>query len=1176
MTSSSEHEFKDALELHEHVLHRPDTYVGSVILRQEERDVVTANDTIEPREIEICNGLERIFIEPLYNMIDNHNKGKQERMPSTQFRVNIDVSTGLTTFINDGKYLEIKKHPQKKCYYHTLYFGQLLTGSNYNDQVARTGVSGRNGYGIKLTNIYSTSFYLEAVDPKAKKKFSQQWTNNMFDAADPVVVKTNEKKAYTCLKFIPDFKRFGIEGYTPDIIALFKRLLYETAAVTGVPVFFNDVQVPVNNFIDYALLHNGQEASYLHIKTSDSDVVVMAAQQGHHILSYANGNHTPLGGCHVNAWVKDVLQPVVDKYKKKYEADDIKVTMKDIKPYFRFFISVEVDKPTFDTQSKFKLESPPIQAHVKKCHINTILSWPELKQIDSMLELKKKGQLNVLERKKKYEKVDSLSPANNAGGPHSAECSLILVEGLSAKSYAVKGIDVGVFGKTGRDWFGIYALRGKNLNTRKQTNKVIAANRVIGDIVKSMNFKLNLDYRDDENFKTLHYGRILIITDADNDGIHICGLLMNAIHHLFPTVLQRPEPFLHYMPTPIVRVDDDYFYDQTKYLQYVRDIQKSGKKKKINFKYFKGLGTNSDEDIVDTFGRKIIKFVMDEKTDTFMDYIFADGHENFRKQWLQKYNQSNTLYEWNRNEIEETNSNISDFLNLEFIKFSHNDCQRSISHLMDGLKESQRKVLYTVFKRKLKYTSKELKVSQLAASVAEMTNYHHGDNNLQPTIINMACSYVGSNNIPLLYEGGQFGTRLQGGKDAAAGRYIFTKMEQMTRLLFRPEDDVLLNYRSDDGDTLEPYFYVPILPMILINGAAGIGTGWSTSVPNHNPLDVVKAVKAWIKHGSIFKPDFTSYIEPLHPWYREFKGRIVKTAPARYASYGIVERKSKNTATITELPLCEWTDNYENDVLEPLRADKHIKDFRNYSSAINVRFDITEKPDGIICNEENFKLKTTIATSNMCLMIPDAKVIDGDQTIDRFRTVEEIVEEFCKIRFDYYVKRKKHQINDIQHKINLNENRLRFLQEILNGDIELSSIVNGKKVFMPTQDLVNILNERKYFRTDADEANDDENDNNEDIGSRGFSYLLRIQIGTITAEKVERLKKEIDEQYALLKQTMATSENDVWLAELNEFETVYHQWVKEFAVRREKLAKKIEALKKKKEAGKKGGKRSRK
>lgn len=202
---------------------------------------------------------------------------------------------------------------------------------------------------------------------------------------------------------------------------------------------------------------------------------------------------------------------------------------------------------------------------------------------------------------------------------------------------------------------------------------------------------------------------------------------------------------------------------------------------------------------------------------------------------------------------------ISDFVNKELILFSMADNIRSIPSMADGLKPGQRKVMFATFKRNLK---KEIKVAQLVGYVSENTEYHHGEVSLMSTVVGLAQNFVGSNNINLLEPNGQFGTRMAGGKDAASARYIFTNVSRMTRAIFHPADDALLTYNVEDGHRIEPEYYMPTVPLILINGADGIGTGWSTSIPNYNPADVVENLRRMMRGEEL---------QPMSPWFRGFK-----------------------------------------------------------------------------------------------------------------------------------------------------------------------------------------------------------------------------------------------------------------------------------------------------------------
>ena len=1143
MTSKSKQKYSKMNQL-DHILHRPDTYVGSIRSKTQEDYISSIPDfKIIKKNIDYSPAILRIFVEALSNAIDNVSRSISTNTRCTQIKINIDKETGKTSIWNDGQIISIEKDKEEKCYNHTLIFGHLLTSSNYDDTEDRYNISGRNGYGIKLSNIFSSSFSVTGLDPDNKKTFYQEWSENMKVVGEPVIEKTTIKHGYTEVSWIPDFKRFGMSGYSTDIIDLYCRYAVDTAMLTGIDVYFNNILIPVKNLKDYSILYVGigeqEESDNLFINTPNAQVVIIPSYT-YQFISFVNGVYTSLGGTHVDAWVEAAFRPIVTKLSKTKGSSTY--TISDIKKFFKIFVSVKVVNPEFESQSKHKLESS-VEANIKQKDINTILKWSVIDEIKRSKEL---GVLKKIERKKKqFVKIEGLDPANNEGGKYSSDCTLILVEGLSAKTYAVQGIEVGAFGKSGRDWFGIYALRGKVLNVRNAKTDSIAKNAVVSDIIKALGVKTDVDYSVEEFFKTLRYGKIMIITDADVDGIHIKGLLINLFHNLFPSLLERLESFITCMQTPIVRVflsnkKEKLFYDEREYQEYVDNYnQKNPNGQKIDKKYYKGLGSSSTQDIMDTFGKKMITFVADEHTTLNMNKVFNTKQADARKIWLENYDSKTISLYWDGDKDETNNLSMSDFLNTEMILFSINDCKRSIPGMMDGLKESHRKTLYACFLKNLKHTGKTLKVAQLAGYVAEKTAYHHGEQNLYDTITKMANCFPGSNNIPLLFRDGQFGSRLSGGKDAANARYINTKLDYLTRFLFRPEDDVLLDRVVEDGDIVEPKFYVPILPTVLINGCiVGIGTGWSCSVPCYNPLDLIECVKIWIENdGNIILEEegtTVSLLPELTPWYHGYKGTIEKTDEGKYTSWGHITEE-KNTKIVDELPISMWTDNFK-EYLDNLLEEKAIKKVKNYSNPNTVKFVITEESDGISCTVENLKLYKYISTSNMVLFTEKG-------TLHKFNNVHEIINSFCKVRYDYYIKRKKHILNNLENEIKFLGNKRRFLEDIMSGDLLLFDEDKDKKTRKSRKisDLYLDLEKRGYDK-DIVILEIDEDDEKEQKG--GYDYLLRLQFKSITEEKIQKLKDDIASKLKTKDNLVKTSEKQLWINDMDEFEKEYHKWLK--------------------------------
>ena len=1068
-----------------HMHKRSEMYIGPVKAQTFQNKWIYSNNKLIKKIVTYSPGLERLFIEAMSNAIDNWERSKDTDNPCTRIKIEIKDS-GETSIWNDGQAIPVVKKLDngEELYIHTLVFGKLRSGENYDDEKKRYS-SGRNGVGIKLTNAFSNKFIVKASD--GIKNFKQEWTNHMRKAKKPrATTLKNQGKKFTQVIWQPDFTLFNCENYSTDLKSILYKHAYDCAMITGIPIYLDGKKIPIKSLKDYVKLHLDYPTKEIISFQSETCNVILTSSQKFEHVAFTNGIYNPDGGVHVDAWKTAIFRPLLQKINKPNKPH---ISINDILPYFKLFIISKIPNPEFSSQSKTKLTSPNVSVNVSEKDIKKIKSWKFIQEINDLIKGKELVKLKRVSRKsRKFKKIQGYDPANNAGKKHSEKCSLILCEGLSAKTYAVQGIQVGWNGLKGRDWFGIYPLRGKLLNVRNSKTACISKNKELSDVINALGVQFGIDYRDDANFKTLSYGRLMILCDSDVDGIHITGLIINFIHKLFPTLLQRSEPFIILMKTPIVKVSmkkkEILFYSQPKFKKFMAENPKL----KYKTKYYKGLGTSSEKEVLATFGKKTQKLLYDETTDDEMNKAFSSKFSDQRKQWLTEYDNT-FVHDFNSSQT------ISNFINKELILFSIDDCGRSIPNLYDGFKESHRKILYSLFKKNLAFSGQTMKVAQLAGYIAEQTNYHHGEQCLS-CMTKMANDFPGSKNIPLLYPDGQFGSRLNGGKDAANARYIYTKQNKLTRLIFPKADDPLLNYIIDDGDQIEPDYYLPILPMILCNGCtAGIGTGWSCSVPQYNPLDLAEEIRKWLENEPFSE---------LTPWYNGFKGNIKKLSAVKYETNGNFHKEGKDYV-IDELPIGVWTDKYK-EFLEGLLESKKLKSLKNYSTPTIVKFIIRPSTD-FECNIQSLKLQSYVHISNMVLFTKPG-------VLHKFKSVNEILTKYCKKRFELYNKRKEYLLNKIREDLKYINCEKKFIKQVI-----------SKKLIIQMRDESDILKDMikyKYYKKNG-----------------SFAYLLDMPMRRFSKNKIKELKLKISKLEKEYKDLENYQAKDMWLDELKEFIQLY-------------------------------------
>lgn len=1095
-----------------HIHKRPDMYLGTLDPKTHEPEWVFDGTKMKLlKEPRYSDGLWRIFLEPISNVVDNVWRSRQAKVECKKIKVDIDPETAEITIWNDGRFIPVEINEQTKLYNPELIFGNLLTSSNYNDEEERLS-SGRNGLGVKLTNVFSTSFHVECGDPEKGLVYSQTWKNHMRDVQKPKI-KKKQNTGYTCVRFIPDLSLFKMEKLDSTILGLFKKTCVDMSMLTSIPVLLNKEKINIHSLKDYATLYpqvDGKQCIHWNNndiqkkKEEELEVVVCPSfDEEYHEIAFVNGIYNKEGGAHADAVSSEFFKAILAKINKGRTVNTFSV--KDIKPQFTIFVRASLINPSFSNQNKTRLQSPAPKVVVDPKFIQTVCTkWGFMEKMNELIQAREYISLKKTEKKRGFKRIEGLDSANKAGTKESKDCTLILCEGLSARTYAVRGIAKGWDGKKGRDFFGVFPLRGKVMNVRNASMTSISSNKEVTSIIQALNLKYKTDYTKDENFDTLAYGKVMIIADADVDGLHIASLIINLFHVLFPSLFKRENPFLFWMQTAIAKIFPAGLDAITCYndFDYQKELERLTGKKFI-CRYYKGLGSSNDSEVRDTFAEKVVSFQLDEDADNTLHMVFSKNTADDRKRWMEKYD-ANTY------ENPENNYPITKFVNQEHIRFSIDDCKRSIPNLFDGLKLSQRKILFTMFKRNISFSGKSIKVAQLGGSVAELSGYHHGEVCLFDTIVKLAQDFVGSlNNIPLLYKDGQFGSRSALGKDAANARYIHTKLMKTTRILFPPDDDELLSYTLDDGLRVEPDHFIPIIPLILVNGIKGaIATGWSCSLPSHNALDVVEAVRGWLINKERFK------LPHMTPYFRGFTGKIEKVDKNKFKCYGILteeetgerKRKKQESHRITEIPVDCSIDKYK-EFLETMLENKKLKTFKNYSTPDRPDFHFTPS-EGFKPSVTNMNLTGDINLTNVVLF--------NEKRIKKYDTLNEIFVEFCRKRYDLYEKRKEKMICLLTQALEQEKVRLRFIRDVM-----IDKIIIYKKT--ETQ-VVDQLKKLKY-------------------PEESYTMLLGIQIRAFTNDNVLSLEKKVSGLEKQLKELKDTTIETMWNKELDLFVEEYSKQV---------------------------------
>jgi len=999
----------------QHVLSRPDMYLNSAHRVQREAFCLVTDEKGKAR-VRTClifhpEAQEQIFLEVLGNAADNVWRSRDEFNLDP---IRIEVTMNNTTVIvkNYGANIPVAQDELGQWVPYKI-FNDMRTGSNFNDGKRRLYI-GKNGFGSKLTNIFSLSFVVEAADPMRQLLFKGYWANNKSQFQCEIL--SYQGIGYTQVSFSPDFARFQAAEFDPESFQLYAARCAEVAYTCQIPVIFNGHEFKFKTIFDYAdMFFPVSKANAIsYSDPQGSYEICLVDTPGEAVcVSFVNGIITRLGGVHVDEAYKIIVAKIVGLLGKT--AEGVTITKRDVVSHVSVFLNCRLNQPGFKGQAKEYLTKPTPKIDIPDDVMKNVKKWELVKQIYMAIEQKQKAKLKKTDgKKKKRSSNERITDANLAGGPRSQETTAILCEGDSAEAYVTVWISQ-VPGRQGRNFFGSLPLHGKLLNVLNADFTQMIENPDLKNIKEMLALEEDANYMVEAVRKRLRYGNVLIVTDPDKDGKHILGLVLLFFLCRFPGLVLSG--MIKFLRVPVLRINDKgvkkVFFTYASYNEWRKTVPNPDD---YAADYFKGLGTSEKKHVIEDFANpQVVTFQVDEQAVEKIVMAFHRTKSEERKTWLTNW--FNRLMDANLEGI--SLLPISTFIDHELVEYSMEAVERNIPDGIGGIKESQQKALFAALKKlHSKKKDSKIKVAEIAHHAAEITNYKHGPNCLSDAIVMMSFDFCGSNNMPFFVARGMMGTRDKGGKDAAADRYTAISLPWWIDYIYRKEDNGLLKRVIDEGKPREIETYLPILPMHVINGASGVGTGWSTKIPNHNPLDIAFWFQQRISQD--FQPNVQLPI--LRPWYKGFRGQIILKQKGFYTEGHFTCVGSK--IVVDELPIGVWFRDYEK-MLRKLEEEGQIDNYEDFSTDETPLFII----EGWKAGEPTAKklgLITQHSYKNMTVLFKGPRGY-YPKTYDDLTI---LLQDFYQIRLAKYAERKQYLLGEIQKAIIELSERLRFITAV--------------------------------------------------------------------------------------------------------------------------------------------------
>lgn len=1136
-----------------HVISRKEMWLGDVNNATQQMYLYDWNSNkLTYEKIKFNFALLKVFDEILVNAIDNMSRST----PTNKLEhiwvdfVSIKGYNEMAIMVkNDGPSIPIEKYKSKPRskdetekayerrmeveakqldkYIPEILFTVLRSSSNYNIEEEKTRTTGGlNGLGAKLTSIFSKYFSIDICNNH--KRYRQTMKNHNDIIEEPKITQVKNNDSYVQVTFIPDWSLLDKDGEFNDLNRDMLRLLAKRVfdfSHLGIDLIIHDVTIPKLSFLEFSNMHMRLHDEFINmeeqqctLKFKNWKICYGFSESKIDKISYVNNVVTYKGGQHVNLIRDQIIDEIQSKLKKQVQS-------KSITARIAMTVYAIIPGVAFSSQAKTALSTDKLE--VPKLNKVKLDKFIEENEIIEYFERSKVKSKNTKAQRSRITNIDKLRDAEEAGKPMNQRteknhiCTLFICEGDSAQTLCTRGIKI-----LGEQYYGSFALRGKVLNTMKSSNDKYLDNKELTNLKQAIGLIDGKKYADT---KTLRYQRIVCCKDADYDGSSIMGLVINFFYQYFKELMLMDDFFYEFI-TPVVNVYKKPYVPKSSYpmkcyynLNVFNNDVKNGKidPSKFATKYIKGLGGNTDNDI-ETYFKDFERYLIHincttDKTGLNMKLAYSDdkfkkvdgipdkyytreeqsrvdriiSYADLRKIWITNVDDSSYLP---RDSDEIT---FDDFCDIDLALASYDTCERSIPSVVDGLKPSQRKVIYTFFNMSKEKANTSTKVFQITGKVADFASYHHGDASLNETITKMGQDFVGSNNIPLIEKDGQFGSRNKLGNDASAPRYIAGYLSKLARLIFPKIDDELLTTKIEDNTPVEPVYYVPIIPMILVNGATGIGTGWSTDIPMFNPADLIR--KIWSDLTTKNKQRLS-----ILPWCKNFKGNVYDYDDSwRY--FGNVEAINKYTYKVDEIPVGMSIDAFRK-IMDELIDKSILKEYVNMIARKNKKSDVDAFEFILTFNKEIeedevygiLHLYNDVKKSNMV-------AFNHESHPCKYKDINAIYDEWFKVRYELYERRYNHIIELMKMEIKKLKNKLRFCKEMKSYKLEDKS----KKEF------IELLETKKY-----DKFND------------SFDYITTMSIDSVAKYKIDELEKQIEKKEKELNDFMKMTVKDLWCNDL--------------------------------------------